>query len=287
MSSGCIEVRSKNITMSRWLRSSSGFATPVFALKRLCPSFPITVFSSRAAASSTFSKSKVAMRCGFPFSSTVKSLAVSPWTTAPVFLSRTTTLVSTRSLFTFSVNSDCEVEGCCCARTPTGASTNARARARLKVFILEPVPRGEVELAHGCGGGHFTVGCGADRGIDAGVLDGVEEVVDGGSHFHGFHFAEAMRLGKRNIGGDGSGAGDGEARGCPVSVGWSCERRFVEPVIQRGAAFRERHAGHAIRPQRSRAAARHVKDCRLIARRERVAGGEAEVSGEGNSIQRL
>ena len=67
--------------------------------------FPATVaVSFSTAAWSMFWKSKLATFCGFPFSRIAKSDAFNPFTTSPVFLSRTTTFVSTRSDCTFNVN---------------------------------------------------------------------------------------------------------------------------------------------------------------------------------------
>ena len=75
------------------------FMLPMMVL----PALPFTVASLSGAAWSTLWKSKLMIFCGLPFSWTWKSLAVRPRTTSPVFLSRTTTLVSTRSLSTLRV----------------------------------------------------------------------------------------------------------------------------------------------------------------------------------------
>ena len=67
------------------------------------PAMPLTVASLSGVAWSTLSKSKLEIFCGLPFSRMVKSFWLSPRTTSPVFLSRTTTLVRTRSLLTLRV----------------------------------------------------------------------------------------------------------------------------------------------------------------------------------------
>src|SRR5271165_3720354 len=67
------------------------------------PAMPLIVASLSGVAWSTLSKSKLEIFCGLPFSRMVKSFWLSPRTTSPVFLSRTTTLVRTRSLLTFRV----------------------------------------------------------------------------------------------------------------------------------------------------------------------------------------
>src|SRR5271154_5452064 len=183
-----MEVMSKNITMRRWLRSSSGLATPFLALKMLWPVCPLMVASLRGAASSTLSKSKLESCCGLPFSRMVKSLAVSPRTTSPVFLSRTTTFVSTMSLLIFSENDD-RLGGCCwsvdccgadcwagdCCAESAGTAAIAMAAARVRVWRrlvmfkspLKADASEEGELPHVGGRGHLPVGCGAEWRVDA------------------------------------------------------------------------------------------------------------------------
>ena len=111
----------------------------------------------------------------------VKSLAVRPRTTSPVFLSRTTTLVSTRSLLTLRVKavlrSGAAGAWSCAPSAARRQQRRSRARAvRLRrcpmTFMelnlsLEPVAGDESELTHGGGGGDLAVGCRAQGRVYA------------------------------------------------------------------------------------------------------------------------
>src|SRR5450432_606345 len=263
---------SKKKTMRRWSRSCSGVATFDEVLPRTSGvARPLMVASFRGEAWSTLSKSKLAIRCGLPFSRIVKSPAVRPRTTAPVFLSRTTTLVSTRSVLTLRTKSPASGRGG--ASWPRAMAESARMRAianpglkietwgtrrrcigrearasrpvagerrrRWKRFVIlgsETIAGLHCQLAHAAGGDHLPQGKGVVLSVDAGILHDVERIGRGSAELQAAGAAEVDSLGQRHIDIDGAGAGDGVARGRPVLLAGGeigGKGAGVEPVVAR------------------------------------------------------
>ncbi len=76
------------------------------------------------------------MRCGFLSSETVKSDSLRPLTTAPVFLSRTTTLVSTVSAFTLRVSTVVCFATAICAMAGTGSPAGETTIPATKIAAI-------------------------------------------------------------------------------------------------------------------------------------------------------